>query len=145
MPNFFWALAAELVLITHGIFVLFVVGGLLAIWLGSALGWRWVRRRGFRWAHLAAIGVVVAQAWLGQLCPLTLLEQWLRHKAEQTGFEGSFVAHYLHQWLYIQAPWWAFVVAYTGFGLLVLLTWWCQPPDPPDATRGAGEQSSQKH
>lgn len=142
MPNIFWAWAAELVLVTHWLFVLFVVGGLLLIWLGKVWNWRWVRHRGFRWLHLAAIGVVVAQSWLGQICPLTRLEQWLRQEAEQSGFQGSFIAHYLNQWLYFQAPWWAFVLAYTGFGLLVLFTWWYIPPTGNVAPKSSASKSA---
>ncbi|MBY6187449.1 DUF2784 domain-containing protein [Marinobacter hydrocarbonoclasticus] len=124
----FYAMAADLVLLIHVLFVVFVVAGLLLIWLGWGCHWQWVRHRGFRWAHLAAIGMVAAQAWLGQLCPLTLLEQWLRQTAGQAGYQGSFIQHYLHQWLYYQAPWWVFILAYTLFALLVLMTWWAVPP-----------------
>ena len=42
-------LLADVVLVLHFAYVLFVVGGLVAIWLGCALGWRWVRN--FRGAN----------------------------------------------------------------------------------------------
>ncbi|HUP94488.1 MAG TPA: DUF2784 domain-containing protein, partial [Burkholderiales bacterium] len=48
-------IAANVILVMHFAFVSFVVGGLAAIWLGAALGWRWVRGMRFRVAHLAAI------------------------------------------------------------------------------------------
>jgi len=35
-------LLADIILIIHLLFVLFVVGGLLFIWLGTLLGWRWI-------------------------------------------------------------------------------------------------------
>ena len=56
-----------MVLLLHLAVVIFVVGGMLAIVAGSLAAWRWVRTLGFGTAHLAAIGVVVAQAWLGKL------------------------------------------------------------------------------
>ena len=34
---------ADLILIAHFAFVLFVVGGLALIWIGAVAGWRWVR------------------------------------------------------------------------------------------------------
>ena len=34
-------LAADAILVVHFAFVAFVVGGLGAIWLGAASGWRW--------------------------------------------------------------------------------------------------------
>jgi len=48
-------LLADVVLVVHFAFVLFVVGGLALIWIGGAAGWQWVRGFWFRAAHLAAI------------------------------------------------------------------------------------------
>ncbi|MBY5993312.1 DUF2784 domain-containing protein [Ferrimonas balearica] len=135
MPDLLLLLAADLVLVLHLAFVLFVIGGLLVIWLGWGLGWGWVHHRGFRWAHLAAIAVVVAQAWLGQLCPLTILEQSLRSAAGAVSYQGSFIQHYLHRLLYFEAPWWVFTLAYTLFALLVVITWWGVPPAPKEKRR----------
>ncbi|MDW8479063.1 MAG: DUF2784 family protein [Xanthomonadales bacterium] len=91
-------------------------------------GWRWVRDPVFRLAHLATIGFVVAQTWLGELCPLTVWEQDLRRIAGQETYEGSFVAHWLGRLLYVEAPWWAFLWAYSLFGLAVLLAFLLVPP-----------------
>ena len=71
-------LLADAVLVVHFGVVLFVVGGLVVVLAGNWLRWRWVNHLWFRLAHLAAIAVVVIQAWLGQYCPLTTLESWLR-------------------------------------------------------------------
>lgn len=125
---------ADLVLILHLAVVLFVVGGLVAIVAGNLRKHRWplVNRLGFRLAHLAAIGVVAAQAWLGQTCPLTLLEDWLRRQAGQRGYgEQGFIADWLHRLLFYSAPDWVFALLYSGFGLLVLAAWWYFPPRPP--------------
>ena len=65
---------ADAVLVLHFGIVVFVVGGLVLVVAGNALRWRWVNAFGFRLAHLAAIAVVVAQSWLGEVCPLTTLE-----------------------------------------------------------------------
>ena len=69
-----YRILADLVLLLHLAVVVFVVGGLAAVVLGHRQGWSWVRNLPFRLANLAAIGVVAAQAWLGQVCPLTTLE-----------------------------------------------------------------------
>lgn len=123
-----WGLLADAVLVLHTVVVLFVVGGLVAIVAGNLLGWRWVNGRSFRLVHLMTIGVVVLQAWLGELCPLTVLESWLRVRAGQTGYATGFVAYWLHQVLYWEASMAVFALAYTSFGALVLLTWWRWPP-----------------
>lgn len=123
-----YALLADVVLVLHFAVVVFVVGGLLAVVAGGALKWRWVRGRAFRWLHLAAIAVVVAQAWLGRLCPLTTLESWLRTQAGSVAYQSSFIEHWLQRWLYYEAPPWVFTTAYTAFAVLVLWAWWRVPP-----------------
>ena len=125
-----WQALADAVLALHFGVVLFVVGGALAVGLGCWRGWAWVRAPLWRWAHLLAIGVVVLQSWLGQHCPLTLLELWLRQQArlQQPLYRRSFIEHWVQQWLYYEAPAWVFVLAYTLFALLVLGLWWRCPP-----------------
>jgi polyferredoxin len=72
--------------------------------------------------------VVVAEAWLGLVCPLTTLEMWLRSHAGARTYGGGFIEHWLQQLLYYDAPPWAFVLGYSLFGALVVATWWYFPP-----------------
>lgn len=118
-----YRLLADAVLLLHVAFVLFVVLGLVLILVGGLAGWSWVRNQWFRRLHLAAIGIVVAQAWAGVVCPLTLLENALRTQAGQAGYPGGFIAFWLRYALYYQAPPWVFTVLYTAFGALVLIAW----------------------
>lgn len=118
----------DAVLLVHLAVVLFVVGGLAAVLVGNALGWRRINSRAFRYAHLLAIGIVVVQAWLGATCPLTTLESWLRLRSGQSGYESGFVQHWVHQILFYEAPTWVFTALYTGFGALVGFAWWRFPP-----------------
>lgn len=132
------ALLADAVLLLHFGIVLFIVGGLLAVGVGARLGWGWVHARRFRWLHLAAVAFVVVQAWLGELCPLTTLESWLRLRAGTMPYAQSFIGHWVQRLLYYEAPPWVFTLAYTVFGLLVLVAWWRVPPRrdrPRDASR----------
>lgn len=123
-----YLLAADLLLITHTLFVAFVVVGLVLVICGKFLSWSWVRNPWFRLAHLAAIGVVVLQSWLGVICPLTIWEMTLRAKAGDSIYAGSFIAHWLGELIYYQAPAWVFVVAYTVFAALVIASWvWVRP------------------
>ena len=123
-----YRLLADAVLVLHVSFVLFVILGLLLTLIGGVAGWQWVRNRMFRWLHLAAIGVVVLQAWAGIICPLTTLENMLRAQAGQATYPGSFIAFWLRAALYYQAPPWVFTIIYTTFGALVATTWiWVRP------------------
>ncbi len=118
-----YRIAADLVLLVHAAFVAFVVLGLVLILIGGARAWSWVRNPWFRAAHLAAIGVVVAQSWIGMLCPLTTLESMLRARAGEAGYTGGFVAHWVEAALYYRAPPWVFTLAYTAFAAAVVASW----------------------
>lgn len=123
-----YLMAADAVLLLHVLFVAFVVAGLLLILAGRLASWDWVRNWWFRVIHLGAIGVVVLQAWLGVICPLTRLEMYLRDKAGDTTYAGSFVSHWLESILYYRAPAWVFAVAYTLFAIVVVMSWvWVRP------------------
>ena len=126
--SFPYQFLADAVLALHVAIVVFVIGGLMLVIAGNVLGWRWVNALWFRVAHLAAIAVVVAEAWFGVVCPLTSLELWLRAKARETTYAGSFIEHWLQRILYYEAPTWVFTVAYSLFGLAVVATWWYFPP-----------------
>ena len=123
-------MAADAVLLLHVLFVLFVVLGLLLIFTGRFLSWSWVRNPWFRVVHLAAVALVVLQSWLGIICPLTNWEMTLRARAGDAVYGGSFIAHWLGELLYYQAPPWVFAVSYSLFGLLVVLSWFRVPPRP---------------
>ena len=117
---------ADAILVVHFAFVLFVVLGFALVLLGGALGWRWVRNRTFRYAHLAAIVFVAAEALAGVACPLTVWENALR-QASPAG--PSFVGRWVSRLLYYDLPEWAFTVAYVLFATAVAVTLWVFPPE----------------
>lgn len=117
-------LLADIVLVAHFAFVAFVVGGLAAIWIGAAAGWRWVRNFHFRVVHLAAIAFVAAEALLGVMCPLTVWEDALRGRESEVGF----IARWIHGIMFYELPGWVFTVLYVLFAAIVALTFWMLPP-----------------
>jgi hypothetical protein len=118
-------LLADVVLVVHFAFVLFVVGGFALILVGAAAGWRWIRNHAFRYAHLAAIVVVAAEALVGIACPLTVWENVLRRGTP----EGpSFVGRWVSRLLYYDLPEWVFATAYIVFAIAVAVTLWLVPP-----------------
>ena len=118
-----YSLLADTILVVHFAFVVFVVGGFMLILVGLLARWSWVHNRVFRVTHLAAIGIVVLQAWFAQLCPLTVWENELRRRAGQPDYTESFVEHWLHEILFYEAAPWVFTTIYTCFGVLVVLAW----------------------
>jgi hypothetical protein len=117
-------LLADALLVVHFLVAAFIAAGLIAVWLGAALGWRWIRNPWFRYLHLGAIGFVAAEAVLGVACPLTVWEDLLRGGLRPE----SFVARWVHALLYYRAPEWVFTAAYVGWTAATLLTLWLVPP-----------------
>jgi len=117
-------LLADLVLLAHFLFVLFVVASLPLVWVGAIANWRWVRHFGFRACHLGAILIVSVEALAGIWCPLTILEDALRGQVA----DKSFIARWLHALLYYDLPAWMFTAAYLAFAVAIALTWWRIPP-----------------
>lgn len=85
-----YGLLADLVVLVHLLFVVLVaLGGLLVL-----------RSRKFLWLHLPALLWGLAIEFIGFICPLTPLENWLRVKSGSMGYEGGFLEHYLIPILY---------------------------------------------
>jgi hypothetical protein len=81
---------ADLIVLLHFLFVLFVVfGGVLALW--------WPR---IVWLHVPAVVWGVWIEFSGSICPLTPLENRLRRAQGGTGYQGDFIAHYILPVLY---------------------------------------------
>lgn len=124
-------LLADLVLVVHISYVAFVVLGLVCVLVGYLRKWAWVRNFWFRAGHLLAIAIVVAESWCDITCPLTVWESHLRRAAGETGYQGDFIADWLHETLFIELPPWAFTLTYSLFGVLVVLTLCLVPPRSP--------------
>ena len=81
---------ADVVLVLHLAFILFVVlGGLLVF------RWRWIL-----YLHLPAAVWGVLIEFFGWICPLTPLENLLRIRAGGAGYEEGFIVHYLLPLIY---------------------------------------------
>ena len=76
---------ADLVVLTHVAFIVFVVsGGLLAS------RWRWIP-----WVRLPAVLWGVLLECGGWMCPLTPLENWLRRAGGASEYSGGFIEQYV--------------------------------------------------
>lgn len=80
-----YRLLADAVLLVHLGFIVFAIfGALLLLW-----------RTAFVWLHAPALCWALAVEFLQLRCPLTDLENHLRHMAGQQGYAGGFIEHYL--------------------------------------------------
>lgn len=123
-----YTLAADWVAILHAGYVVFVVGGLLAILVGGWRDWRWTRNRWFRRLHLLAIAVVVAESLLGIWCPLTVWEMQLRELGGESTDARGFLAYWIHRLMFYDWPASVFTALYVIFGALVAAVYWWYPP-----------------
>ena len=81
---------ADIVVLLHAAFIAFVVlGGLLAL---RDVRWSWLHLPAAAWGAYAEITATV--------CPLTPLENALRRRAGDAGYDGGFVEHYLIPLIY---------------------------------------------
>jgi len=113
---------ADLTVILHFLYVLFVAGGEFLIILGGLLGWKWVRNIYFRLSHLLAIIIVALLTILNLSCPLTLFEFKLRQSAGQEPSEIRFIPRLIRKLLFWDLPAKFFFWLYLGFALLVMIT-----------------------
>ena len=85
-----WSALADLVVLGHLLFVIFVLaGGVLVLY-----------RPRLAWLHLPAVVWAVFVEFSGRICPLTPLENELRRRAGGPAYEESFVEHYVIPLLY---------------------------------------------
>jgi hypothetical protein len=81
---------ADLVVIAHSIFIVFVaLGGLLVLYRS------WISL-----VHLPAVAWAVFVEVSGAFCPLTPLENDLRRLSGSAGYSGGFAEHYLLPLIY---------------------------------------------
>jgi hypothetical protein len=85
-----WSLLATGLVVIHFAFTAFVI-------FGGFLTWKWPR---LIFAHLPALAWGIWVEVSATVCPLTPLENHLRHLAGEAGYSGGFLAHYLTAILY---------------------------------------------
>jgi hypothetical protein len=83
-------LLADLVVVVHLAFILFVAVGGLLVWR-----WPWLVR-----LHMPAVVWGIAIITVGLTCPLTPFEKHLRGRAGEQGYEGGFVDRYIEGVIY---------------------------------------------
>ncbi len=122
---------ANLVLIVHLAWVIFVVALTPLILVGGFFHWRWMRHRGLRLTHLTMMLIVTVETLVGISCPLTTLENNLRRLTGGRSYDDDFVAFWLRRILYWDFEPWVFTVVYVLFFALILVLYRLVPPHRP--------------
>jgi hypothetical protein len=114
-----WSILADMVLVLHGAFIAWATLGALAVWRWPLLAW----------VHLPALAWAIWIEATAGVCPLTPLENALRHRAGERGYDGGFIDHHLGALIYPQgltpvAQWrLALGLAAFNLGLYGLIAW----------------------
>lgn len=107
---------AKIVLLTHLLFILYIVIGFP---VGLVINHRW-----FRWVHAGLLGGVTLLMIAGLPCPLTVVEEMLSAES----YEGSFLATWLNRIIYLEGinPQTVFYIDLV-FAALVFSSFWWRP------------------
>jgi len=112
---------ADLMMLAHACFSLFLVLGLLMIMAGMVLDWRWTRSRTFRFLHLTATMLVVVRVLIGIPCPLSTIENNFRDRTIARCPFGQPIHEALHRISFRGTDTHQFARSSTLFGLVVVV------------------------
>ena len=114
----------------HFAVVLFNVFWLVAVPLGAWFGWPFVRSFRWRIIHLAALVAVAAQAAVGRLCFLTILQNDLQ-AASCGAARPSLLTRIVMDAIYWPLPDWVFAPLYMLALAFATILWITVPPRRP--------------
>lgn len=123
---------AETLLAAHVAIILFNIFGLVAVPLGAAFGWRFVRVPCWRLLHLVLMFAVALQAVFGRACILTL---WQRALTGAVADRTPLIMGWVDRVIYWPLPMWVFAVLYVAVFAYALALFRLVPP----RRRGAAE------
>jgi hypothetical protein len=85
-----YQLAADVVVVVHLAYLVFLA-------LGGLLAWRWPH---LIWLHVPAMAWGLVAITVGVTCPLTVVEKHFRGLAGEQGYAGGFIDHYVEGVVY---------------------------------------------
>jgi hypothetical protein len=111
-----YRILADLVVIVHFVFVLFVVFG----------GFLLFRSKRVAWLHVPCVLWAILIEFAGWICPLTPLEISLREKAGELAYRSGFIEHYILPILYptVLTRRLQFILGFLVFIINFAIYWW---------------------
>ena len=115
---------SEIVLFFHFIVFLFITVSFFLIPFGYFQKWKWVKNKYYRLTHLVLMGIILIETILGFMCPLTILENFLRNNIEV----DNNLTQIIHQIMYWNLPNYQFIILYIlSFSYLIFLWFFFKP------------------
>ena len=119
------SLFSEIVLLFHFCIFLFMIFSFFLIPLGYYLKWEWVKNKYYRLIHLVLMGIIFIETILGFMCPLTILENFLRNDIEI----NNKITQIIHQIMYWDLPTYQFIIMYSLSLLYLIFLWFFFKPN----------------
>ena len=119
------SLFSELVLLFNFCIFLFMILSFFLIPLGYYQKWEWVKNKYYRLIHLILMGIIFIETILGFMCPLTVLENFLRNNIEI----NNKITQIIHQIMYWDLPTYQFIILYLLSFLYLIFLWFFFKPD----------------
>jgi hypothetical protein len=137
------ALLADLFAVLHGLLVIYVAAGVIAVPLGLWRKWTWTRGFWFRFTHMMICLAVVLFELAGQPCPFTSAERHFRNQvAPGSAYEGGFIAHYVSKTIHLEVSPQTLAGPMLGVVMLVVLLY--RYGGPKTEEPGAEKSSASK-
>ena len=118
-------LFSEIVLLFHFCIFLFIILSFFFIPFGYYQKWEWVKNKYYRLIHLVLMGFIFVETILGFMCPLTVLENFLRNNI---GINYK-ITQIIHQIMYWDLPTYQFIILYLLSLLYIIFLWIFFKPD----------------
>ena len=116
---------SEIVLLFHFCIFLFMILSFFLIPLGYYQKWELVKNKYYRLIHLVLMGIIFIETILGFMCPLTILESFLRNDIEI----NNKITQIIHQIMYCDLPTYQFIILYLFSLLYLIFLWFFFKPD----------------
>lgn len=101
------------------------------ILIGAKLQWKWIRIRWLRRIHVAMILFVMIEYFIGMMCPLTVLEEYLRQQpAEKSVYPMGFFPALISKILFSDFEPWVYGAIYVAGAFIIILLYRKVPPHP---------------
>jgi len=124
-----YGLLSDVVVVIHFLYALTIIVGLVLIYAGKFLKWRFVRNPIFRLIHLTMIMIVAFESIFHIECPLTYIEYKLLSLANIHHQNTPFIAGFINKILFWNLPNEFFDILYVAIAVVILFSFVIVPVD----------------
>lgn len=128
--NMPYAVAADIVIVVHFLWIAFVILGFPVFLFVNSARWRLI--------HLAAVIAMVLMQITRSICPLTYLEAWLKSEGQGAQvYSGKFIIETIERLIYVDTVTLEKIMwATAAYLALIVLSFWFRPIPRKKKVRG---------